>query len=190
MNQQMQGPPGAIGMRNAMHLASLVINGHATCLTVFLRHSFGSEALGVNGIAAILVMVFFMAMYGGSQGMECLFGLWFVMLVLQRMRTFWLAWKGVPLHSLYTGYPWLGNLLTLGLSNSAARFVEMLVCLVAGAAISAKDPQLGNFVALGFVSLMLQNGIENRVDRMRLRRMRDAEIEQRFLLGRYRDGRF
>ncbi len=47
----MQQPQGeGITLRGGANLLYLLASGHATCITVFTRHSFGIDALGMNGL--------------------------------------------------------------------------------------------------------------------------------------------
>jgi hypothetical protein len=71
--------------------------------------------------------------------------------------------------------------------STATGIVEPVMCLVAGTLLYPLSHNLGWFILLGSLSFLLRNAIAGEVIRKRLERMRDAEIEQRYLAYRYKN---
>ncbi len=104
MNDQQQTPGEQITVRGSFNFLYLAISGHATCLTPFLHSGFGSQALGVNGIAALVVILLY-AGYSGSVAMVNFLYVWLFMMLLQRIKTGKLLREGCVVHSRYDGFP-------------------------------------------------------------------------------------
>lgn len=186
MYDQQQNVGEKFTARGGLNFLYLLVSGHATCLTPFMRRGFGSEALGLNGIAALVIILLYAA-HTGSQAMISFLVFWLFALLLQRIKTGLLWRQGVVPHSRYDGEPWLA--LKLVKSEQAARGIEPFICLAAGVALSAYDEALGAFVFAGLFSFIIKLGIERRVDEVSVQRMRDAEIEQRWLVQQNKKGR-
>jgi hypothetical protein len=152
--QESQGPSrGAV-----LGLVLLVANAHATCVTVFTRSHFGVEALGVPGVAALVLML----AYGCLRAPEMFvyLGCWLVALIIQRIGTFRLVRQGWRAHSRYAGYP----------------------------ALAMRLPWVTERVAVTLIEpLLFRQGIEQEITRKRVQKMRDAEIEQRYIADRFRE---
>ena len=147
-----------------------------------LRH----RGVGFPAFCAMVLML----LIGGLGRIPEMFpylGIWLVMLICQRARTFQLVRRKVIWHSRYEGYPWLAFCFPFIRTESRAkRLMEPLLCLLAGAALYQFSHGLGVFVMAGFVSLTMVDAINRELVRKRLAAMRDAEIEQRWLVARYR----
>jgi hypothetical protein len=95
----------------------VIANGVATCVTPIIRQGFGSEALGIPGVIAFLILGLLTAQNmvsatGEAQYGMCLyFGFWLFALVYQRVKTMKLRKAGAMIHSRYQGYPELARLL-------------------------------------------------------------------------------
>jgi hypothetical protein len=180
--QESQGPSrGAV-----LGLVLLVANAHATCVTVFTRSHFGVEALGVPGVAALVLML----AYGCLRAPEMFvyLGCWLVALIIQRIGTFRLVRRGWRAHSRYAGYPALAMRLPWVTERVAVTLIEPLLCVLAGAVIFCTVSEaVGEFVMLSFASLLFRQGIEQEITRKRVQKMRDAEIEQRYIADRFRE---
>ncbi|MBX9787852.1 MAG: hypothetical protein K2Y37_02965 [Pirellulales bacterium] len=181
---------GGWDFRTKFNLAYLVVSGFTTCFTVFLRHRFGREALGLRAVIGILAMVVYMATYPESAAMSGYFFLWWIALVLQRLGHFVRRTKGIVLHSRFEGEPWIGALLPPALREGGAKFLEVVLCVLVAAMLQGDDMALANFMFLGAASLTVKAVIDGRADYRRVAQMRDAEIEQRAMLDRWRGGRF
>ena len=64
---------------------------------------------------------------------------------------------------------------------TARNIVEPIVCIGFGLVLCTVSEAMGRFVMFGFVSLLAQRAIESQINMNRVRRMRDAQIEQRYL---------
>src|ERR1700686_4374451 len=113
-------------MRSGVNLLYLLVCGHAACFTVFTRHSFGVETLGINGVAALGLMLVYIC-FTGSPAMLPFLAIWFVALALQRLTTFVRSRRGWYEHSRYEGYLWLGFLVPFVRRVEGAKFCEMLI---------------------------------------------------------------
>lgn len=183
-----QQPNQGLTFRTGFNLLYLLASAHATCLTVFMRHSFGSEALGLNAIGALGLMVIYVG-FTNSHAMAAFLTAWLVVLLCQRIRTYWLWRQGRIMHSRYEGYLWLGWAFPLVRRCSGAKLFEMLFCMTAGALLCGVDLALGEFVLVGFFSLLVKAGIEGEIEQRRLQRMRDAEIEMRQMVEYWNQSR-
>lgn len=182
---QPQNPGDLLNPRQGMNLLYWLATGHATCFTVFLRHSFGTEALGRHGITALIIILLY-ACAVEEPLMLTFFWVWLAALILQRLRTFSLFRKGVVWHSRYAGYPFLAMRSPFVKTEGAAKTLEPLFCLIGGALLCPLSEKLGVFVLTGFVSLLVTRGIETQLVANRRRAMRDASIEQRHMASLFR----
>ncbi len=177
-------------MRAAVNLMYVVVSGHATCVTPFVRRNFGREALGRNGAMAFVILFLYMAAYPRHVALQQFTLWWFVMLVLQRLKTGYLVSRGRSPHSRYDGYPYVGFLLPFVKDHKGAWIFEFLALLGCGIWLSSLDAPLGKLIIVSAVCLIVRTAIDEDIVRRRLHAMRDAEIEQRVLLDRYRRGDF
>jgi hypothetical protein len=179
MNDQQQTPSEQITVRGSFNFLYLLLSGHVTCLTPFLHVGFGSEALGINGLAALVVILLY-ATYTGSTVMVNFLYVWLFMMLVQRIKTGSMRRQGHVIHSRYDGFPHLATRFVK--SEQAARVLEAFMCGVIGILLMSYDEALGAFIAIGFLSMMFKLAIERRIDEVSVQRMRDAEIEQRWLV--------
>jgi hypothetical protein len=182
-NSQQEGKQPTKG--DMLGLLLLLANAHATCVTIFTRSRFGVEALGVRGLAAFVLMV----VYGGlrAPGMFLYLGVWLLALMIQRISTFRLVRQGWRAHSRYAGYPALAMKLPGVSERTAVMLIEPLLCVLVGALIYCTVSEgVGVFVMLSFVSLLFRLALDQEITRKRVQKMRDAELEQRYLADRFR----
>ena len=157
----------------------MVANGYATTVTVFLRRGFGSESLGVNGIVAALIIL----LYGGftnSPEMITVFWVWLGAVAYQRVYGFRQRANGQVVQSRYAGDPVVARFFTKS-ERVAREVVEPLICIVVGACLWSWSEQVGRFVLCGSFALLVSRGLDTQVTRNRVQKMRDAQLEQRFL---------
>lgn len=184
--RQQQTPGEQITLPGTFNLLVILLSAHATCLRVFLRYGFGSEALGANGLGAFLLILAY-AGFSNSPEMLTYFWLWFAALIAQRCRTGVLAATGRREHSRYNGWPWLTGLVTR--NELAAKAAEGPLCLIIGAILCEWSEQVGYFVMFGMVSLTGLHIIDRIAIEMQIRRMRDAEIEMQWAAEWFRSSR-
>lgn len=184
MNQNQQ--ENQWGMRQSFNLLYALCKIHAYCFWPFMRRDFGTDGLGLPALCA-MGMILLTGGLGRIPEMFPFLGLWLLALVCQRARTFWLVQQSAVWHSRYEGYPWLALcFLRGGKEPMAKRLIEPMLCLVAGFVLYPFSPEFGRFVMAGWLSMGLLAVINREIDRKRLAAMRDAEIEQKWLAGRYR----
>jgi len=167
--------------RRFVNLLYLLVSGYATCFTVFIRRNFGTEALGLNAAVAFIIMMGYTAVHPGSR-MGFFVMLWFVMLVAQWLNTMLCRARGIVVHSRYDGYPRLGFAFPFVRAERTAKTIECLACVLIGGLLFEVDQSLGVFVMFGCFGLLLRLAIDDEIDRKRLQRMHDAEIEQSYMM--------
>jgi len=172
-------------LRGGAMISNLLIDGLATTVTPFIRYGFGVDAFAHNALAAFVIIL----LYAGESRdpvMIYYFYAWLLMLIGQRLETSRLARKGWVQHSRYSGHPWLAlKLHFVKKEVTAKNVVEPMLCLVVGALLCPLSGALGGFVMLGFPSLLFQRAIQSQVNINRVRQMRDAAMEQRYLSDLY-----
>jgi hypothetical protein len=179
-----------LDVRAGMNLMYVLVSGHATCVTPFVRRNFGRDALGRNGVVALVILFCYMAAYPRHVVLQQFTMWWFVMLVLQRLKTMYLISRGRSPHSRFDGYPYVGFLLPFVKDHKGAWIIEFLALVACGSWLSSIDAPLGKLILISAVCLLVKTGFDEEIVRRRLQTMRDAEIEQRVLLDRYRRGDF
>ena len=178
------------GHKDSFNLMFVLANASATCLTVFTRHSFGVEALGLNGLLA-LGMILAVAGFGNSPAMLIFLICWLCALVCQRVKTMKLVRQGAKWHSRYQGWPWVGVIFTRN-ERAARCTVEPLLCLAVGFALRCladayhQSLTLPDFIMLGALSISLREGIQAAVRRKRIQAIEDARFEQEDLAAELR----
>lgn len=185
--QQQGGRPGMGDSFNALYFAA---NCFALCFTPFLRRDLGRNAIGVAGLGAGILILFW-GSYSHTIALWWYFLAWLIALIGQRLRTFQNTLKGIVPHSRYPGYPHLAFRLVPRIKSEAnARAVEAFLLLGIGGLIAMFDKPFGAFLMTGFPSLLFLEAVSVEFTRSQLQQMRDAEIAQRDLAERYRNGRF
>jgi len=174
--------------RNGINVFYLLISGLATAFAVFFRRSFGGEAIGINAVAAIVIMLFFMMAYPQSGGLSLFFCLWWGALVLQRLGHFYRRLRGIGLHSQFDGITWLETLMPF-IGSSLGRLFEVAFCLFIGTQIGARDAGLSQFFICGGIGLLLKFFADRHIDYMQVRQLNDATIEQQAMVARWRGGK-
>ncbi len=176
-----QGNNDPFNARTGVNLLGVLANGYATTLTPFLRRGFGSEALGVNGIVAGLILLLY-AGASNSPEMITVFWGWLVAVAYQRIYGFRQRANGqVVVHSRYAGDAVVARRFTKS-ERVAREVVEPLICIAVGACLwSSWSEQVGQFVLCGSFALLVSRGLDTQVTRNRVQAMHDAALEQRFL---------
>ncbi len=161
----------------------LLTTAHSTCLTVFLRESFGSEALGIPGVSALLLLIVAVGVTG-SPDLLLYGGIWLIVLMGQRAQTFQNQRKGIRLHSRYAGFPAATKVLFPFVTDE--RVLQRLEPFVAGGlglGLLLCSPTIGQFVLWGAFSLAIRTTLDQFTHHRRLQELHDAEIEQEVLLA-------
>ncbi|MDX1968577.1 MAG: hypothetical protein SFV23_15475 [Planctomycetaceae bacterium] len=186
---QMPQPGDRLTLASSFNGLNILANAHAVTLTPFFRTDFGSEGIGMPGVIGIFLIL------GWGSAFNCypmfiFFIVWIAAVICQRVKTF-INWRtGVISHSFYNGYPWLVRRFFPRLSEPNAKAVEAFACFGIGGVIAQFVPPLGWYLMLGLASILFSEAVIVEQSRRRLQAMRDAEIEQRYLAEKYRQGRF
>lgn len=171
--------------RNAVNWLYLLANAHAACLTMFIRHSFGTNRPGFSGLFAIFLMLLVVAESNDIRMLWFLYA-WFIALVCQRVRTGYLYAHGHREHSEYSGWPWLAMRIPFTKSESEAKNQEPLLCLVIGPLLGPLSPTIAVFVMAGVVSLTIVRCMNQYAISRQVTAMRDMQIEQQAMSERMR----
>jgi hypothetical protein len=172
--------PEKFGMRESMNLSYVLASTHALCITPFLRTGFGMEAFGLPAIFACGLMLLCAL---GSPDMFGYFVAWIVAVAIQRARSFKADRQGDVVHSRYRGWPVLAMRVPWVRSEPTAKLVvEPLICLTTSVAVTPLSPAIGSFVLWGCFSLLFTAGVNRQLRLARVRRMRDAQLEQEQLV--------
>jgi hypothetical protein len=173
-----------LSRKDSFNLLYAVARGHAMCFLPFFRKNFGSEALGVPGLIAFVLMLL-VGGFGEIPEMLYFMGLWLVAMLYQRTNTMVAMWKGVVRHSRYEG-----DVDTKLIRNRSTvkLILEPVTCGLFGLCIemSGISHGLAVFIGMGFFSLSAVAWIDRQLEHKRLEAMRDAAIEQSYLASRYR----
>lgn len=155
----------------------------ATTITPFTRKKFGVEALGFNGFGAFILLL---VMAGADETGVALwyFLAWFIALIIRRLQSE--SAKGVR-HSCYDGTPWLAMMFCKS-EGTAKRVVEPLLCVGAGLGLAQVSPTVGALVMTGAFAIAMLQSTRSMIDRLRIQKMRDAELEMKHLRELYRNG--
>ncbi len=175
--------PDSMSVADSTNLLYFLTTAHSTCLTVFLRESFGSEALGVPGVSALLLL-FVAVGVTGSPDLLLYGGIWLIVLMGQRAQTFQNQRKGLRLHSRYAGFPAATKVCFPFVTDE--RILQRLEPFVAGGiglVLLWCSPAIGQFVLWGAFSLAIRTTLDQFTHHRRLQELHDAEIEQEVLLA-------
>ena len=61
MNQRPNSNKFEEDMRTTSNLLILLLNAHVLCITMFIRHSFGTNMPGFTGVVSLLMLFFVVA---------------------------------------------------------------------------------------------------------------------------------
>ena len=185
--------PDIVDNKRGFQLLYLVMRAHAVSLAVFIRHGFGSEALGFPGLHCFLLLWATTAL-SGDYGMAYYWGAWMVGLVFQRATTITRWFKGVREHSMYDGHPFLAAQFTHN-ANLAYGLVEPLFCLITGVCLGMIADMydiewlysIGVWIGLGSISLSFCHWVQVAIQRRRLAAMHDMRLENETTAQMYRE---
>lgn len=176
------GPQGQEQKSDPLGLLYFLCNVHCTTFTVFLHYGFGSEALGFPGLGALILIILCMA---SDARMLYWLMAFLVALIIQRIFTFAYLGRGYALHSMDPGLPLLSKVLPF-VSVKSAIVMEAVLCLVTGGFMFDVSPFIGKYLMWGCITLIVRTAIEVSVINRRMQRLRDQELEARWLAERFR----
>jgi hypothetical protein len=171
-------------LRLGVNLFTVLVQAHAFCLTPFIRHSFGINQPGLTGVFSLILMILVM-MESRDIQMFRLLEVWFLTLIGQRCWTFWQFCRGRHGHSYYNGHPWFA-MLFVNNTETQAKALEPVLCLMIGFVLRGVSPTVGNFVMWGFASLTAVRLLQRAAMNRQVTAMQDLAIEQSLLSERMR----
>jgi hypothetical protein len=176
MSQSRQHDEQGMSPGEAMNWLYGLASIHAMCILPFIRSRFGTQAIGVNALFGLVVMVV-VAVQCRDPVIFNYIGLWLLVVLIRQGEARSRKRKGLIQHSQYAGYPWVTAWIPLVRNEQAARGLDPLVCLAIGTAMMPISENLAKFICFGFVSILVKEGIEQAIVNRRVERMRDAQIE-------------
>jgi hypothetical protein len=175
------GPTESLGM--VYTLSSI----WAMCVIPFFRTGLGSHALGFDAFFALILMLTAGAFMHAPEMVDFI-AVWLVVVICHRVAGAWKCRRGYDgIHSRYQGDPLLARIPTVT-AQGARGVLEPVVTFFVAMCICPVSPRLGGFLMITAGSLFIKNVIEVEIVRARVRRMRDAHIEQVYVSRRYREG--
>jgi hypothetical protein len=123
--QQQQPDSWRVTTAQSFGTLYFVARCHALAITVFTRHTFGARAFDPYAIFTFLMLF---ALAGSNPGFVLYLPLWFVMLIVHRIRLL----RQEEVHSQFAGVPWLTMRIPFTRTEEKARRFEPFVCLVGG----------------------------------------------------------
>lgn len=182
MTQQNNGPGDQLSVRGGVNMLGLAIISHATCFTVFFRRGFGREALGLQGVCALITLMLLVT--SGPVGF-IYFWAWMLFLVLRRIETGLRLWRGEIIHSQYAGDSSLARMCRC--SDEFGKWcIEPFVVLVIGLVLFQVSHEVGLFFIVGAGSLLGVQVIQYQVSVKRVQQMQDAQIEASYYTSQFR----
>jgi hypothetical protein len=181
-NNQAVGPGDMISMRDSFDLVLFLARCYQMIFLLFLRRNMGFESIGFFGFGAMILL----ALVGATEPIARLYlVVWFCALIYQRVSMFRAWMRGDVVHSRYTGDPWLGWLFFKN-EFAAHQGVDIAVLLLAGYLFGQSSPLFGKVIWGAIVAHFMVFAYEWQYTRLRLQRMRDAEIENQYFSDAYR----
>jgi hypothetical protein len=187
--QHETGPGDRLTAANGVNGIVTIAYAVALAFLPFTRRNAGTDWIGRTGLLTGFIILGYMC-HTNSPGMMLFFLAWLVALLGHRCNQYQNWRNGVEIHSHYAGDPWLSLRLFPRLSDANARAMDGFLCLIVGVLLVTVDPPMGPFFFAGFVGILVSEAVSHETTRRKLQAMRDAEIEQRYLARRYKEGRF
>jgi hypothetical protein len=158
---------------------------YAACVLPFLRTGMGSHALGMSAFLALVLMM----TVGGLMNAPAILNYvaaWLAAVIIQRVLVLLRGRRnGEPVHSRYLGDPLLARFPSITV-NAARGVLEPMLTFIAAMLLGAWSQDVAGFLMGAAVALFIKNVIDLEADRARVRRMRDAHIEQVYVSRTYR----
>ncbi|HVX13858.1 MAG TPA: hypothetical protein VHC22_21930 [Pirellulales bacterium] len=178
MPQKIDGPGDAMTPQNCTNIVQTLANAYATCFHVFLRTDFGDEAFG--GLTGPGSMVIILLVWGSDTTgfMLYYFWLWIAFLLLQRMRQGLNRRLGRVAYSRYNGFPKVAKQLFRCKTETQARTIEPVICLLVGIPLMYYDFEVaGKFITGGAAALWVVETSIRWADNRKVQQLRDAQIQ-------------
>lgn len=182
-----QGNQNGLSPHEKFNIVYALARGHATCFLPFIRKNFGSEALARPGAIAFVIMLVVGGL-GRIDDMWFFLALWALAMLCQRTSSARARREGVIRHSRYEGDVDEKAARAFGGRMMVKQIIEPLFCIFAGVCVEAMglSHELAVFIGSGAFSLGLVAMIDRQLEENRLTAMRDAAIEQSYVVARFR----
>ncbi len=167
-------------------LVRYVVHAWASMMYAFTRRNFGRNYFnwwGMSGLAVLSFWAVVQVPIEESVGISVMMAA-FVLLALWHRAHSPREFQGQTLHSRYTGWPLLCDVLPIS-EVAAKSFIEPGVIAMIGWGISNINQGLGLFILLGAVACILDWVYLSRRDYSRASRIHDAEREQDRVMDTY-----
>jgi hypothetical protein len=184
-----QSPPQESGNNTTaqgLGVLYFAANVLATSIAVFIRRGFGREALSWNSLFAFGAL-FFLA--GAAKDIGFVFFLiaFTVGQICRRAETFKIAKNGHVLHSQYAGFPYWAMKVPFVRSEKIARdLIEPVFCFTTGILLCPLSVNVGGYIVLCGIGFIVRNCMEEEMNRKRIQRMQDAQIEHEWYANQTR----
>jgi hypothetical protein len=191
MPQRLDGPGDAMTPQNCTNLVFTLAYAHALCFLPFLRINFGDQAFA--GLSGPIALVMILLVWGSDPTgtMMVFFWLWIAFVLCQRLRMGLNRRNGVAICSQYTGFPAFTMRLFRCKTETQARMIEPVICLLVGIPIMLYVSDVaGKFIAAGAASVSIIEGTYRWIDNRKVQQMRDAKIEAERLSAMYKGRQF
>ncbi len=175
--------------RRTMNLALLVIAAYATSLEVFLRRGIGSRYLGWQAVGVLILVPLhaYALPRHRADGLTLFLVAYLVACVVQRLGMLWNHWRGMTVHSRYSGYPWLLESHVRMSETTFKTWIEPpFVALCAWGIQLYVDRLLGTYLLLAACALHLQCRLWTQQEHIQQLDLRDGWIEQQMRASRFR----
>lgn len=196
MTNQHQPGPGAGGpladLRGKVNMALFLARAAALPVELCGRRlgTWGEKHLGVEAAVGLLWPPVFVAFHGPAPGLEAVLLAWagmVMLLVAHRAAGADLRRRGYECHSRYAGESWFERLPKFRDPAQAHKFEVLMAGFAAAMAAAAGSEPLARFLLIAAVAHAVTVGAAHRALAARVRGMRDAELEARYLADLHRD---
>jgi hypothetical protein len=175
-------------------LVWIVARTLSASVVVFLRKDFGKHFLGIPGVIALIVIPLFAGVFRGHDLRPMLYfwEAYFAMCVAHRIGGLRRAWKGVHLHSQYSGTPRLCRLFPTIPESIIKRCIEPALIVLAGLLATSWNEPLGSYLVWAGIALAIAENLTGISERRRMTDMLDGYLDQSYRarqFGHARSGR-
>jgi len=183
------------GRKDTFNVLMVFAWSYQRALLVPFRSGYGSEALGVPGVGALVLMLVW-AGFSGDPLMWIWIGFWMLCLVCRRLETARLTAKGERIHSKWDGHPVLMQWNRfkqqyVWCDRTARLLMEPLMMVIFWLCVATLSNEMGTpwglarFLMGGAFVLPFVEIIRLVLNRNRTQALVDAQIEQQVLMEEF-----
>lgn len=187
---QQQQPKGAIEQwKSSMNFLVFVFQCAAVSVEVFLHRRFGERYIGLQGVLAIVLMLFFSLFFPGHDlhPLVWFLGAYLAMCLCARIGVFYRRFKGEHYHSFYTGSPTIRHFFPGWKETTVKRFVEPFFVFAIGFALIDYNRPLGAYLIFAAIGLFFTVNLTCMHEHAQALDMHDAVIAQTQVADRVRE---